>query len=333
MNTQKTGVVVIGRNEGERLGRCLDSLLLHVDAGSIVYVDSQSSDGSPERARRLGVDVVELDLTKKFTAARARNTGLWRLLEQRPETELVQFVDGDCEVAVGWMQAAEECFAAQGNDLAVVCGRRRERAPEYSLYNRLCDLEWDTPVGEADACGGDAMISAEALRRVNGYSEALIAGEEPEMCYRMRLLGYRVERIACEMTIHDANIERASQWFKRVRRSGHAFAEHAILHGAEPERLGVKQTLSNVFWGLGVPAAVGVTGVVAGPLTASVGGVLAYGYLYNKSYQFERQRREESEAKVVAAGCVAGKIPEAVGALGCLANRLLGRQSKLMEYR
>lgn len=331
--TRKVGVVVIGRNEGEKLTRCIDSLLLHIEPSSIVYVDSQSSDRSAERVRALGVVVVELDSTRKFTAARARNTGLWRLLELRPEIELVQFVDGDCEVAADWMPAAEQRFAVGGSDLAVVCGRRRERAPDHSLYNRLCDLEWDTPLGEAQACGGDAMILAEALRRVDGYRESLIAGEEPEMCYRMRLLGYRVERIDREMTVHDANIVRASQWFKRTKRSGHAFAEHALLHGTEPERLGVKQTLSNVFWGLGVPAAVGATSVIAGPITASVGGLMAYGYLYNKSYRFERQRRDEPEAKAVAAGCVAGKFPEALGALSCFANRLLGRQTKLMEYR
>ena len=53
------GVVVIGRNEGERLRRCLESLGPHLAA--TVYVDSGSADGSVALARSLGAETVELD--------------------------------------------------------------------------------------------------------------------------------------------------------------------------------------------------------------------------------------------------------------------------------
>jgi hypothetical protein len=43
-------------------------------------------------------------------------------------------------------------------------GRRRERFPEASVYNRLCDLEWDTSIGEARSCGGDFLARAGAFR-------------------------------------------------------------------------------------------------------------------------------------------------------------------------
>lgn len=49
--TTSLGVVVIGRNEGERLKRCLASLLGNVD--QIVYVDSGSTDGSVQLAQGL----------------------------------------------------------------------------------------------------------------------------------------------------------------------------------------------------------------------------------------------------------------------------------------
>ena len=90
------GVVVIGRNEGPRLERCLASLI--GAAQKIVYVDSGSTDGSVQMARRLGVEVVELDMTMPFTAARARNEGFARLQHVLPSMRHVQFVDGDCEV-------------------------------------------------------------------------------------------------------------------------------------------------------------------------------------------------------------------------------------------
>ena len=147
------GVVVIGRNEGVRLERCLRSLMQGV--GKVVYVDSGSTDGSPQLARSLGVEVLALDMRVPFTAARARNEGFSALQRLLPSMQLVQFVDGDCEVDARWLATAQ-AFLDQHPEVAVVCGRRRERFPERSVYNLLCDLEWDTPIGEAKACGGDA---------------------------------------------------------------------------------------------------------------------------------------------------------------------------------
>src|SRR3954468_10399767 len=151
----RVGVVAIGRNEGERLRRCLESL--EPAARPTVYVDSGSTDGSPDLARSLGADVVALDLSAPFTAARARNAGFERLLAIAPDVEYVQFVDGDCEVDPAWIPTATAAPDA-GPEVAVVCGRRRERFPEGTLYNRLCDLEWDGAPGETDACGGDALM-------------------------------------------------------------------------------------------------------------------------------------------------------------------------------
>src|SRR5690606_9661513 len=105
-----------------------------------------------------GAEVVALDMTRPFTAARARNAGLARLEGEG----LVQVIDGDCELRPGWIAAALRAFAEHPRAV-VVCGRRRERHPEASVYNRLCDREWDTPVGQAAACGGDALMRLPAL--------------------------------------------------------------------------------------------------------------------------------------------------------------------------
>jgi len=161
------GVVVIGRNEGLRLERCLTSLV--GSAQKVVYVDSGSTDDSLQTALRLGVDVVELDMTIPFTAARARNEGFACLKRSLPQMSYVQFVDGDCEVVGGWLPRAQ-AFLDKHPDVAVVCGRRRERFPQHSVYNLLCDFEWDTPVGEAKACGGDALMRADAFAEASGVS-------------------------------------------------------------------------------------------------------------------------------------------------------------------
>ena len=99
------GVVAIGRNEGERLRRCLECAR-PAWALTIVYVDSGSTDDSIALARSRGVEVVELDMSAPFSAARARNAGFERLSQIDPGVRFVQFLDGDCEVADGWLDRA-----------------------------------------------------------------------------------------------------------------------------------------------------------------------------------------------------------------------------------
>jgi GT2 family glycosyltransferase len=245
------GAVVIGRNEGERLKRCLASLA--VASTRTVYVDSGSSDGSVDHARRTGVDVVELDLSIPFTAARARNEGFERLLALHPNLTYVQFVDGDCEVVGDWIPTAVS-FLESHPMCAVVCGRRRERYPEQSIYNWICDLEWNTPVGEATSCGGDALMRCDALRAAGGYRADLIAGEEPELCLRLRRAGWSIWRIDAEMTLHDAAMHRFAQWWTRSVRSGHAYGEGAWLHGRSADRHWVRENIRALLWSIGIPA-------------------------------------------------------------------------------
>ena len=246
----RVGAVVIGRNEGERLKRCLISLSKQLN--KIVYVDSGSTDNSLENAAKMGVEVIKLDLNQPFTAARARNEGFRHLIQVFPEVDYVQFVDGDCEVVSTWLKESI-IFIDSNQDYAAVCGRRRERYPEQSIYNLMCDIEWNTPIGDAKACGGDAMLRVKALNQVDGYRNDLIAGEEPELCVRLRAFGWKIRRLDCEMTMHDAAITKFIQWWKRNVRSGYAFAEGAYLHGAAPEKHWVKESRRAMIWGFVIP--------------------------------------------------------------------------------
>ena len=261
----EAGVVVIGRNEGERLRRCLASM--RASGSAIVYVDSGSTDGSVALARELGAEVVALDMSRPFTAARARNVGMRRLLGAQPGLAFVQFVDGDCEVVPGWLATATGFLRAHP-DIAAACGRRRERFPERSVYNLLCDIEWNTPVGEARACGGDVMMRVEAFRQVEGYRDDLVAGEEPELCVRLRAKGWRIWRLDAEMTLHDAAMTRFGQWWRRTMRAGFAYAEGVRLHGAPPERHWLRESRSAWAWGAVLPLSLIVLMVLFGPWAA-----------------------------------------------------------------
>jgi glycosyltransferase involved in cell wall biosynthesis len=306
----KIGVVAIGRNEGQRLRVCLTSALR--DAQQVVYVDSGSSDDSVALAKSLGATVVQLDLSIPFTAARSRNAGFSKLLELAPDLDAVQFVDGDCEIVEGWIANAKEQLRAKPQ-AAVVCGRRRERYPDKTIYNRLCDLEWNTPIGIAKSCGGDALIRVEAFKQVNGYDNDVIAGEEPEMCVRLRAKGWEIHRIDAEMTLHDAAMTRFSQWWKRNFRAGHAYAEGNARHGAPPENFRSKEVRSNFIWGLLLWWALPVLAL--------------------KIYLSEKRRMNSGDARMYAIFVSLSKIPQALGQLKFWYNHRRGKRTELIEYK
>jgi len=319
-------VVAIGRNEGERLRRCLTSVL--TEAGVlVVYVDSGSTDGSVALAQFLGAQVVNLDMAQPFTAARARNSGYRAALQAAPHIEFIQFVDGDCEVAAAWVAEASS-FLRTHPQVAAVCGRRRERSPDKTIYNRLCDMEWDTPVGQVLACGGDVLVRVAALLQVGGYRDDLIAGEEPELCVRLRAKGWQVWRLDEEMTLHDADMTRFSQWWKRSMRAGYAFAEGAHLHGAPPERHWVRESRSAWVWGLGLPLALLLLGLV---WPAAWWGFVVYPLQVLRLFAKGSGALKPRLAR--AFFLVLGKFAEAAGQLKFLRRRLQGGPARLIEYK
>jgi len=322
------GVVVIGRNEGNRLVRCLESL--RNQAACVVYVDSGSTDGSVETGRVLADAVVELDMRRPFTAARARNEGFERLLEARAELGYVFFVDGDCEVIDGWLGTAVQ-FLTEHPEFAIVWGLRRERFPEKSIYNLLCDIEWqDYPLGEVRACGGDAVARVDAIRAVKGYRPDLICGEEPEMCVRLRQAGWRIFRLESPMTLHDAAIYRFSQWWKRMMRGGYGFAQGAALHGAPPERHAILETRRSWIWGLGIPLAV----LVLAPFVGWWSAIVLFAYPIQVIRLSTRGNRPSARENWLRAGAlVLSKFPEVSGQLKFHLDRLRRAQSRLIEYK
>lgn len=322
----KFGVVVIGRNEGDRLRKSLESVVGRTDA--VVYVDSGSMDDSVGVARSLGAVVVRLDMAHPCTAARARNAGFLRLSELVPDLAYVQFVDGDCEVVHGWLEEAAR-FLDGHPEVGAVCGRLRERFPERSVYNMLCDAEWNAPVGEAKACGGITMLRCDALTQAGKYREDLIAGEEPELCIRLRAAGWKVWRIGVEMALHDAAMTRFGQWWKRSKRSGYAFAQGVHLHGTSPERAGVRQSLSAWVWGLAIPAfAIGLS-VWWGAWAWAV--LLLYPAKVTQIAL--RGTRSARENWWRAFFLMLGKFPEAAGQLYFLYNQLAQKTARLIEYK
>ena len=321
VDSSALGIVVIGRNEGERLRRCFNSI---PPGMPVVYVDSASTDGSVALAKGKGALVVELDLSRPFTAARARNEGYRHLLESCPQLEYVQFVDGDCEFEGGWLETARD-FLENRPGVAVACGRRRERHPEQSFYNRLCDEEWSTPIGEAEASGGDALFRVRAFTAAGGYDSALIAGEEPELCSRLRGEGWSIWRLDAPMTVHDAAMHFFGQWWRRALRSGYGYAQVWHKTRRSSSSTVYSQELARAFfWTLGIP--------LAALAAAFVWGLIAL-LLAPAAWLAQLMRLCVRYGPARGTHLFLAKIAEFIGATRYALAVLFGREKRAIYYK
>lgn len=305
-----TGAVVIGRNEGEQLRRCLLSVIGQLS--HVVYADSGSIDGSADIAYSMGATVVALDSSTPFTAARGRNVGFARLLEIAPDTEYVQFIDGDCELMAGWLNAGMD-FLHDHAQHAVVCGRLRERNPEASIYNRLCDIEWNGPVGDIDSCGGIFMIRANAFAESGGMNSTIAAGEEPEMCLRLGRKGWLVARIDAEMAWHDADITSFGQWWKRAVRSGLAYAQGYALHGKEQEKYCLRASLRIWGWAFILPIIIMLFMIIFDPFYGSLFFGLYFLQFIKVALGVRKKNPKVQHTLLYSLFNVLGKFPQLVG--------------------
>ena len=245
------------------------------------------------------------------------------------DIEFVQFVDGDCELAAGWLDAAS---AALQNDsrLAAVFGRLRERRPEASVYNRLCDVEWDAaPVGETESCGGVALMRVAAIREAGGFDPALIAGEEPELCLRLRRQGWSIVRLAAEMALHDAAMTRFGQWWTRSVRSGWAYAAGAALHGGSADRHFVHERRRAIFWAGVLPASIVLLAWPTGGW--SLLGLLLYAVSAVRYYRYVRSR--EVPPRTAFEYTIAGTLSKFPNLIGIVRYALHRGPARLIEYK
>jgi glycosyltransferase involved in cell wall biosynthesis len=323
----KVGAVVIGRNEGERLRRCLQSLQGTVR--HVVYVDSGSTDGSVALAAAFGATVFELDMRIPFNAGRARNEGVRRLGELHPELRYVLFVDGDCEVIRTWPARAAHFLDAHP-DVAVVSGRLRERDPQRSVYNMLAANEWKAhPIGAALACGGNATMRIQALSDVGGYRLDLQSGEEPELCLRLRAAGWLIWFLPEDQAVHDAAMTRFSQFWRRSMRSGYGCMQGLLLHGGPPEFHCLRAVMSASFWALLVPLAT----LLLLPWLGVAALLLLLIYPLQMLRIALRDRRSREDYWRWGLFAVLIKFPNLQGQLQCLLHQFQRRKARLIEYK
>ena len=324
--------VIIGRNEGARLERCLQSVrAIRNWTGEIeiIYVDSGSTDDSCTLARSLGARVVVLN-SERPSAALGRNAG-WRMAA----APLILFLDGDTVLDPDFPNRAAVVLADP--QVAVVCGRRRELHPETSVYNRVLDLDWIGVPGPCAYCGGDALVRREVLETVGGYDDCLIAGEEPDMCRRIRGLGYQVLHLDCPMTGHDLAMHHWRQYWRRAVRTGHAYAEVSSRYAGTHLPLWEAESRSNVkrgtFWALAFTFGLIACFLVRNPLpllaVAAFLGLLAA----RTSRKFGWKSSNRRTLFLYGLHSHLQQLPILAGQISYWWGRRRGRRRRLIEYK
>lgn len=318
-------VVLIGRNEGERLVKSLSSIA--PQARRVVYVDSGSTDDSLANAKKFGAKTVELDMSIPFTAARARNAGYKALMMNDNPPDAVQFMDGDCIMLEGWLEHAFEKLQLIEN-LGLVTGRQAELNRDITIFNQLSDFEWKRPVGSIEACTGNMMVRVPAFDAVGGFDASLIAGEDDEFCTRLRKAGWHLVRIPEKMALHDGGRMRFSQWWKRAIRTGHAFAQIGHMH---PEYW-YRERLRGWFYGLILPV-IAISGAfISFAAPVMVIGIYALSYLKTmRNLQLEGLPMHEALKQAIFLSL--SKFPNFLGMLRYYWRCLRGKQMHLIEYK
>jgi len=333
MKTPLVSVVVIGRNEGQRLNDCLASIktIDSIDGDlELIYVDSNSQDGSPDLAENFGATVLRV-VPERPCAAIGRNAG-WRIAK----APFILFLDGDTRLHPQFLTAALKALY-ENPEVAVVWGHRRERYPEHTLYNRVLDLDWIYAPGITDFCGGDALMRKDVLAQTNGFSENLIAGEEPELCQRIRALGSTILHIDQSMTDHDLAMTRWQAYWKRALRAGHAYAEVSQRMKSTSFPLWLSECKRNaIHTSVLLLMAFGsiFLSVLLGNILPLIGLVFAYLFLIVRSaYKARWKSKEPITLFLYGIHSHLQQIPISIGQLGYWYNRLRNRQQGLIEYK
>lgn len=324
----KLSYVVIGRNEGERLTRCLESI--HASdarvTSEIIYVDSNSSDDSLARAKALGAVAISVK-SDRPTAALGRNAG-WHAARG----EFIMFLDGDTQLHPAFINTALAAIAEP--DVAVVWGHRRESDPDQSVYVRVLDLDWIYPPGDSAFCGGDALMRRDVLADTGGFDATLIAGEEPELCSRIRAKGLRIRHVDAPMTLHDLAIKRFAAYWQRAFRAGHAYAEVSARFKNSPDNLWRGEVRRNALHGSMVLAAPVI--IVAGihwPWLGIAAMCCGAAVLARTVHRCKWKDPNLKTRFFYAVHAYVQKLPIFIGQLSFRLSEYTGRRQKLIEYK
>jgi GT2 family glycosyltransferase len=248
---ERLTAVVLNWETPELTVRCVRALCDDgVPAGRIVVVDNGSSDGSPDRFREELPDCVLLALPENVGYARAANAGARELagdaylvmnndaFVHRPGS-VRALLDALADPTVGLvvprlrnedltLQPTVRALPTPGVSLLRATGLGRfvpnRWQPSWSHH-------WDHRASRAveAADGAVFLVRGETWRQLGGYNEARrMYGEDSDLCWRTRKLGWRIWFCAEAELVHLGNATGSRRWTDPQR---------ATMIGTEEARL------------------------------------------------------------------------------------------------
>lgn len=246
--TPAVSVVVVTRNEADRIRDCLESVLAAVTpvgVTEVIVVDSNSTDETVDIAREFPVTVLRITDSERTGPSAGRHVGF-----ERASGEYVLFVDGDMHLNSGWVQDALDRLA-RDSALAGVDGH-------------LDDEGAAGTVAPVEYLRGVALYDAAALSAVGGFDPQLSALEDVDLGLRLRHAGYRLERLPAVVSTHPTETgigERMRRW-----RRGYYFANGEVLR----KSLGESRLLAHWLYRIRL-SLFSLGWLAAGGLTVAVG--------------------------------------------------------------
>lgn len=302
-------IIVIGRNEALHLK---DALLSAMTLScQVLYVDSGSQDKSVAIAREQGVEILELDSRSPFNAARARSEGT-RYVIKKWAPVWIQYLDGDCELLPAWIAAGLESLHQEAS-IAAVCGRLMERDPKKNIWNYLAHLDWNDAPGEVTATGGNMLLRVSALEKVGNWNSSLSSGEEADLCYRLRHVGFSIHRLKANMALHEMDMHGLKDWCKRTQRSGYAYATGYFSKRDDGQGFRSRTLRSILVWGAGYPLLLVWAAVTGNIFLWGIAGICLSLYLGKICVKEYGHRQSVVDAIVYACMCFLAKVPQLLG--------------------
>jgi glycosyltransferase involved in cell wall biosynthesis len=181
-------VVIPVHNKVQHVGACLDSVIEAAQRHGnvdVVIVDHQSSDGSRaivERHRGVA-RIVELE-GGNIAAVRNYGASLTR-------GRLISFLDCDCVVAPDYFTALADVFRASGAG-AAGCEVDVPTDAHWSepVWHRLHVIRDDGPRHYINSA--NFAVRRDVFDAVHGFDEALVTGEDTDICTRIRSAGFTI---------------------------------------------------------------------------------------------------------------------------------------------
>lgn len=204
--------VVVGiRNEERFIEECIESLLkldYPQDFYEVIIVDGMSTDKTRDLVQKYPVRLL---LNERKNVAAARNLGV-----ENARGDLVAFTDGDCKVDPQWLKTLVREMQSAPDDVVCVGGPNLIFDTD-PVFGRVVGYSQETFLGSGGSAQSknstkkhyvsslpncNAMYKKSAIKKVGGFDERFLVGQDGDLNYRIGKKGHKFLYIPQAQVLH-----------------------------------------------------------------------------------------------------------------------------------